>query len=106
MIRVVAHKKLFLTNEEFRTYDKICKEYEIHGGKDLFLDHFESNDEGIILNVNPPTKRFSSMEIFCFLLSIMQNQHMRILYEQQKSLISETENKINELIKKVDKIAE
>jgi hypothetical protein len=103
MIRIIDHKKVDMTNDEFTMYENICTSYDDskvnRKGSDLFADHFEVNGDGIIIFVKPPTKRYSSLEVYCFLVSIMQNQHMRILYDQNKSLIKEASEKINSLIK-------
>lgn len=102
-IRIIDHKKVEMTNGEFQMYKNICRSYDDNKanrkGEDLFVDHFEVNESGIITFVKPPSKRYSSMEVFCFLISIMQNQHMRILYEQNKMLIKETGAKIEQLMK-------
>lgn len=104
MIRIIDHKKIDLTNDEYQLYQKICRSYDDaksnRKGEDLFVDHFEVNGEGIIVFVKPPTKRYSSLEVYCFLISIMQNQHMRILHEQNKMLIEETKKKLQELFDK------
>jgi hypothetical protein len=103
MIRIIDHKKVEMTNDEFTMYDNICRSYDDvkvnRKGEDLFVDHFEVNGDGIIIFVKPPTKRYSSLEVYCFLVSIMQNQHIRIMYEQNKSLLNEASVKINSLIK-------
>lgn len=103
MIRIVDHKKIEMTNGEYTMYREICRSYDDpksnRKGEDLFIDLFEVNGEGIITFVKPPRQRYSSMEVFCFLISLMQNQHMRILYEQNKKLIEETKIQLQELFK-------
>lgn len=102
-IRIIDNKKVELTDDEHALYKQICRSYDRPNfkGEELFKDHFETNGEGVIIFVKPPSKRFSSLEVFCFLISLMQNQHMRILYDQNKKMIQETEQKVNELIRKV-----
>jgi len=107
MIKIIDHKKVELTNDEYLLYQKICKSYDdVHAnrkGEDLFKDLFEVNEEGIIIFVKPPTQRYSSLEVFCFLLSIMQNQHLRIIHDEAKSLIKEAEKILKEKNKKSEK---
>lgn len=104
MIRIVDNKKLELTDDEYRAYDALCRSYDRPNfkGEELFKDHFISNEYGIIVAVKPPHKRYSSLEVFCFLISIMTSQHMRILYDQNQALIKETKEKIGQLIKEVN----
>jgi len=89
-------------------YRNICRSYDDakvnRKGEDLFIDHFEANGDGIIMFVKPPQKRYSSLEVYCFLVSIMQNQHMRILYEQNKMLIKETTIKVKEVMSELDQL--
>lgn len=82
-------------------YEEICKANDRPSfkGSSLFEDHFEVNGEGIITFVKPPHKKYSSMEVYCFLISIMVNQHIRIIHDQTNMLVKEAEKKFNELYK-------
>jgi hypothetical protein len=97
-IHIIDHKKVWMTPDEKSMYESICNGYNKPNfqGKDLFQDHFEVNDDGVILFVKPPHKKYSSMEVFTFLVSLQINQHLRILQEQNQALISETEKNITE----------
>jgi hypothetical protein len=106
MIKIINHKKVDMTNDEIRMYEAICRSYDEPNvnrkGEDLFVDHFEVNSDGIITFVKPPQKRYSSIEVYCFLSSLMMNQHMRSLYAQNQSLINEATIKINSLIGEIN----
>ena len=101
MIRVIDHKKVELTDDEFAMYQKICRSYDRPNfkGEDLFSEHFNSNDDGIITFVLPPSKKYTTMEVFCFLISIMVNQHLRLVHKQTDILVKETKEAIDKLIK-------
>lgn len=101
MIRIIDNKKIDLTADEYKAYKDLCRSYDRPNfkGEELFKDHFIANNEGIIVFVKPPHKRYSSLEVFCFLISIMNNQHMRIHYEQVESLVKEAKAKLTGLIK-------
>lgn len=107
-LQIIDHKRIEMTNDEYTMYESICKSYDDpkvnRSGKDLFQDHFQVNDKGIIIFVKPPSKKYTSLEVFCFLLSLMQNQHLRIIQEQNQIMIKETETKINSLIGEVNSI--
>ena len=60
--RIVDSKKLEMTDDEWNMYSQIVKSYtDLHGkGEDLFIDLFETNDNGIIIFLKPPSKRRTS----------------------------------------------
>lgn len=105
-IRIIDNKKVLMTPDEYSFYEEICKEYSRpnFNGKDLFQDHFESNNEGIIIFVKPPHKKYSSMEVFTFLISLMVNQQLRIAQEQVQSMISELKQGVIEQLSGIDSL--
>lgn len=104
-LSIIDNKKVDLTNDEWQMYQKIVKSYttQTNKGEDLFMDLFESDDNGIIIFLKPPSKRQTSFEIFLFLMSIMQHQHLRIMYSQVKDACDQVKNKIRELDEKLSK---
>lgn len=105
-IRIIDNKRIDLTVDEWNMYQKIVKSYTTptNKGEDLFIDLFETDGSGIITFLKPPSKRQTSLEVFLFLMSIFQHQHLRIMYarvddmcRQIKDKMSEIDNKLNEL---------
>ncbi len=98
-IRIVNNKKLEMSNDEFALYKNICKSYDSENtkGSDLFADLFESDDDGIILFLRPPSRRATTMEVFLFLVSLMTQQHLRINYLQIEEMSSQIKNKFQEM---------
>jgi len=96
-IRVVDNKKVEMTDDEWSMYNKIVKSYtDITGkGEDLFIDLFETNGEGIIIFLKPPSKRRTSLEVFLFLMSLMQHQHLRLMHEQIDQAVEELKKNNN-----------
>ncbi len=80
-----------MTDDEWSMYQKIVKSYTslTNKGEDLFIDLFETNDEGIIMFLKPPSKRQTSLEVFLFLMSLMQHQHLRLMQKQIDDAIAE-----------------
>ena len=76
-------------------YHKIVKSYtDINGkGEDLFIDLFETNDDGIIIFLKPPSKRRTSLEVFLFLMALMQHQHLRLMHQQVDEAVKELKQK-------------
>lgn len=97
-IRVVDNKKLDLTNDEWQMYDKIVKSYttNTNKGEDLFQDLFETDSNGIIIFLKPPSKRLTSFEVFLFLMSIMQHQHLRLMHQQVDDMCKEVREKLQD----------
>lgn len=98
-----------LTDDEWKIYQEICRSYDRPNfkGEDLFRELFETNGDGIITFVRPPTRNFSSMEVFLFLISIMTNQHLRLCHEQVEALCRESKDNINIMLQEIkDTLAE
>lgn len=97
-IRVIDNKKVDLTIDESKMYDKIVQSYTTatNKGEDLFQDLFESDNDGIIIFLKPPSKRLTSFEVFLFLMSIMQHQHLRLMRQQVDDLCKEVREKIKD----------
>lgn len=102
-IRVVDNRKLDMTEDEFSLYQKIVQSYTTlsNNGADLFIDLFESNDNGIITFLKPPSKRHTTLEIFLFLISLMNSQHLRLMYRQVADLAAQVKGKMSELDEKI-----
>ncbi len=105
MIRIIDHKRVEMSNDEFNAYQNLCRSYDDvkanRKGEDLFIDHFEVNGEGIITFVKPPHQRYSSLEVYCFLVSLMVNQHLRIQREVCLSMVKEAETKLKPIIEEL-----
>jgi hypothetical protein len=95
MIRVVDNKKLEMTEDEWMLYQKIVKSYTTlsNKGEDYFIDLFETNEEGIIVFLKPPSRRQTSLEVFLFLMSLMQHQHLRLMHQQINEVVTELKNR-------------
>ena len=95
-----------MTNDEFAMYSAICKSYDDGNtrGSELFVDLFESDDHGIIVFLRPPSKRATSLEVFLFLVALMTQQHLRIMYAQFDSMAQEIKNKNKEYEERLSKL--
>jgi hypothetical protein len=105
-IRVIDNKKIDMTPSEWGMYEKIVKSYTslTNKGEDLFMDLFETDDNGIIIFLKPPSKRQTSFEVFLFLMSIMQHQHLRLMQGQVNDVVRQMKEKIVEVDEKLKKI--
>jgi hypothetical protein len=94
-IRVVDNKKLDMTEDEFTLYQKICQSYTTmsNKGEDMFIDLFESNEAGVITFLKPPSKRHTSLEVFLFLMALMQHQHLRLMHQEVQDALNEMKKK-------------
>ena|ERR1035437_2171173 len=106
MIRIVDNKKIDMSDSEWDMYQKICKSYTTisNNGEDYFIDLFETNDDGIIIFLKPPSKRQTSLEIFLCLMSLMCHQHMRIMHNEISDVVSQMKAKMHELDEKMSKL--
>lgn len=100
--RIIDFKKVDMTNDEYDMYCKIVKSYTTatNKGEDLFQDLFEVDDDGIIIYLKPPSKRYTSFEVFLFLMSLMQQQHLRVLYSRVEDACNQMQEKLDIALKK------
>lgn len=97
-IRVVDKKKLEMTDDEWTMYQKIVQSYTTatNKGEDLFIDLFETDESGIIIFLKPPSKFRTSFEVFLFLMSLMQHQHLRLMHQQVDEVCKEIREKMKD----------
>lgn len=105
--RIIDKKRILLTDPEWELYQNICKSYDRpnFSGSSLFAELFETDENGVITFLKPPT-RFTSMEVFLFMMSIMQHQHLRAMYEQVDAAVADCQKvteKANTLIADLEK---
>lgn len=105
-IRIVDSKKIDMTDDEYMMYQKIVASYTTatNKGEDLFKELFETDDAGIIIFMRPPSKFRTSFEVFLFLMSLTQAQHIRIMYGQVTDICSQMKHKMQELDVKLAKL--
>ena len=78
MIRAVGNKRLDLSDSEYQYYCSLKDSF----GESEFVDLFQTDKNGIILSVNPPINKKTSLGVIYFLLNIMMNQRVRALDEK------------------------
>lgn len=106
-IRIIDNKKVSMTGAEWTLFQSICKSYDRSNfkGEDLFKDLFETDGEGIITFLKPPSNRYVSMEVFLFVVCLMNHQHMRNIHKEAASMFGELRSKIQELDAKKSEFA-
>ncbi len=79
MIRVIDHKGVDMTDEEFDYYNKLIQEftYGTYEGKDQFHDVFDIDGSGCISLIRPPLKKQIGWAVLVFLQNLMINQRLR-----------------------------
>lgn len=90
-LHIIDNKKIDMTPDEWSMYQKIVKSYTTltNRGEDLFIDLFETDDQGIIIFLKPPSTRQTSFEVFLFLMALFQHQHLRQMHAQVDDAIAE-----------------
>lgn len=98
MIKIIDHKKVEMTPDEWQLYQNICKSYdsETFKGSLLFEDLFETDNDGIIVFLKPPTNKHSTLQVFLFLSSLMQQQHLRLMHQQVNDLCTKLNQKFGD----------
>lgn len=105
MLRLINNKRIDLTDEEYKLYEELCMSYnrDNFNGKDLFNDLFETDPEGMIIFLKPPTQTFS-MEIILFLQNIMVHQHLRRIYAEHNEAMDQLKTMKTEISNILSKI--
>lgn len=102
-ITVIDNKRVDMTYDEVHMYNKIVASYTTltNKGEDLFMDLFETDDNGIIIFLKPPSKRQTSFEVFLFLIALQQQQHIRIMYDRVTDICDQMKRKMLEIDEKL-----
>ncbi len=105
-MNIIDNKRIDMSASEWELYQKICRSYDRPNfkGEELFKGLFETNGDGVITFVIPPEKQFSSIEVYLFLISIMQNQHLRVCHNIIDALVKETKENTEGLFNEVKKV--
>lgn len=90
-IKIIDNKKVSMTGAEFDLYTSICRSYDRKNfkGEELFKNLFETDENGVIVFIKPPTTAATSIEVFFFIIALFQHQNMRLQYQQFDQLKSE-----------------
>lgn len=93
-IKIVDNKKIEMTEDEWDYYKGICRSYDRVNfkGEELFRELFETDDNGIIVFIRPPAKA-TSMEVYLFICSMFEHQHIRLIHKQVDDLCKELKEK-------------
>lgn len=88
-----------MTHDEWLMYQSICRSYDRTNfkGEDLFKELFETDDNGRIIFLKPPSTRHTSMEVFLFIAILMQHQHLRSMHIQASLIGKKLAEQSNEL---------
>ncbi len=97
-MKVIDNKKVEMTEDEWAMYQKIVQSYTTptNKGEDLFIDLFETDNDGIIMFLKPPSKFRTSFEVFLFLMSLMQHQHLRLMHRQVDEACKDIREKLKD----------
>lgn len=93
-----------MSDDEFRMYNEICQSYDKPPsvkGADLFVGLIETDDQGLITFIKPPSARQTSLECYLFVCSLFQHQQARLMQKQVDDLCSEIKAKAAKLFKEI-----
>ncbi len=89
-----------MSDDEWNMYNHICASYDRPSfkGIELFRDLFESDDNGMIVFLKPPSNRHVSMEVIIFISNIMVHQHIRYMHKKVDDLCAELKETVAKLV--------
>jgi hypothetical protein len=84
-------------------YQAISKSYDRPNfkGASLFEELFESDDNGLIVFIKPPSNRHTSMECYLFISSLFQQQHMRLIKSQADELFASIRARADKMLEDI-----
>ncbi len=98
-----------MTASEWDLYIQICRSYD-NGtqfkGENLFVDLFESTDDGQIVFLRPPNNRHTSLEVVIYIQNLMVQQAIRRMQNQINKLCDEFKEKFAKIIENNNKQTE
>lgn len=102
-MKIIDNKKVDMTDDEWNLYIQICRSYDRASfkGEELFRNLFESDANGMIIFLRPPSDRHTSMEAVIFMLNLMAHQHMRSMHVEVADVCNQMKAKINEIDEKL-----
>jgi hypothetical protein len=106
-IHIIDNKRIDLTNDEWNLYQQIVARYTTppyQKGEDLFIGLFETNEQGLIIFLRPPTMRHTSFEILMFLQNTLINQNLRLSHSRVDDLCARLEEKSKLLDQKLEEL--
>jgi hypothetical protein len=106
MIKIIDNRKVDLTQDEWNLYVEICRSYDKgtqFKGENLFVGLFESDDNGQIVFLRPPSDRYTSMEAICYIQNIMLEQSIRQMNKRVDAFLLDIKSKVDNLISNANK---
>lgn len=101
-IRVIDNKAVEMTDAEYAEFEKICRASDRpnYKGEELFRDRFVTDDKGRIVYLRALGNRYVSFEAVFFLTNLMQNQHLRAMYQSIEDVVKKMNEKLEVLSQK------
>lgn len=101
MIRIIDNRKVELTDDEWTLYQSICRSYDrgtSFKGENLFVGLFESNDNGQVVFLKPPSDRYTSVEAITYIQNIMIQQTLRQTNKRVDAFLADISARVDKYI--------
>lgn len=94
-----------MTNDEFQVYQEILQSYDSKMQPETFFQGlFETDKDGIIIFLKPPSGKQFTFQVFLFLESLMIQQHLRLMYAELDAglqILNDKFSEINDLVERL-----
>lgn len=99
---VIDHKFISLTKDEWSYYQQLVQEFSDHtkSGADYFIDIFDADDDGLILNLRLPMTKQIPWAIVVFMQNVVINQQLRSVHREIDTRFANLEDKIMSKLEK------
>jgi hypothetical protein len=99
-MRIIDNKKIDITDREYDEYIKICRSYDRPNfkGEELFRGLIQTDNNGQIVYIKPPSDRYTSFEAISFAFYLLNTQGLRAMQKQVDAMLKDAKEKVATVI--------
>jgi hypothetical protein len=99
-LRIIDNQKCDITDFEYSEYIRICRSYDRPSfrGEELFRGLIQTDNNGKIVYIRPPSDRYTSFEAISFAFFLFNSQGLREMQKQVDAMLKEAREKIKAII--------
>jgi len=101
-LRIIDNQKFDITDREYDEYIKICRSYDRPSfrGEELFRGLIQTDNNGQIIYIKPPSDRYTSFEAISFAFYLLNTQGLRAMQKQVDTMLKEVREQVKAILEK------
>ena len=99
-MRIIDNQKCDITDFEYNEYIRICRSYDRPNfrGEELFRGLIQTDNNGKIVYIKPPSTRYTSFEAVSFAFFLFNAHGLREMQKQVDDMLKEAREKIKTIL--------